>query len=112
MMIGLCTYMLADATIIISGATLRGAGDTRWVMVTSVSLHWLMLVLLVAVYLAMELHENFPKGSDARAFMKALHFMLGISVLILMAARIAAAAAVPGVLVGHKAGQNGHLGEP
>ena len=45
MMIGLCTYMLADATIIISGATLRGAGDTRWVMVTSVSLHWLMLVI-------------------------------------------------------------------
>ena len=44
MMIGLCTYMLADATIAIAGGALRGAGDTRWVMVTSVSLHWLMLV--------------------------------------------------------------------
>jgi MATE family multidrug resistance protein len=43
MMIGLCTYMLADATIAIAGGALRGAGDTRWVMVTSVSLHWLML---------------------------------------------------------------------
>ncbi len=44
MMIGLCTYMLADATISIAGGALRGAGDTRWVMVTSISLHWLMLV--------------------------------------------------------------------
>ena len=44
MMIGLCTYMLADATIMVAGGTLRGAGDTRWVMVTSISLHWLMLV--------------------------------------------------------------------
>ena len=45
MMIGLCTYMLADATIQIAGATLRGAGDTRWVMFTSIALHWLMLAV-------------------------------------------------------------------
>jgi MATE family multidrug resistance protein len=43
MMLGLCTYMLADATIQVSSGTLRGAGDTRWVMITSVTLHWLML---------------------------------------------------------------------
>ena len=55
-----------------------------------VALHWLMLVLLVAVYAAMELRENFPKGSDPREFLKSLHFMLGISVLILVAIRIAA----------------------
>jgi MATE family multidrug resistance protein len=44
MMIGLCTYMLADALIMVAGGTLRGAGDTRWVMVTSITLHWLMVV--------------------------------------------------------------------
>ena len=55
-----------------------------------VALHWLMLALLVAVYLAMELHEIFPKGSDQRAFMKALHFMFGLSVLLLVVVRIAA----------------------
>ena len=55
-----------------------------------VALHWLMLVLLVAVYAAMELRENFPKGSDPREFLKSLHFMLGISVLILVLVRIAA----------------------
>ncbi|GHD20205.1 MATE family efflux transporter [Halioglobus japonicus] len=43
MMLGLCTYMLADATILIAGGALRGAGDTRWVMLTSTSLHFAML---------------------------------------------------------------------
>jgi cytochrome b561 len=28
-----------------------------------VALHWLMLVLLVAVYLSMELRENFPRAA-------------------------------------------------
>ena len=55
MMIGLCTYMLADATIMIAGGTLRGAGDTRWVMLTSVSLHWLMLVIQYYVIVVREL---------------------------------------------------------
>jgi MATE family multidrug resistance protein len=45
MMIGLTTYMLADAAILISGGALRGAGDTRWIMVTSISVHWVMLVV-------------------------------------------------------------------
>ena len=44
MMIGLCSYMMADAVILVSGGILRGAGDTRWLMVASVSLHWAMLV--------------------------------------------------------------------
>jgi multidrug resistance protein, MATE family len=44
MMIGLVSYMLADAIILICGGALRGAGDTRWIMFTSTSVHWLMLV--------------------------------------------------------------------
>ncbi len=47
MMLGLACYMMADATLLISGAVLRGAGDTRWLMITSISLHWLMLVIQV-----------------------------------------------------------------
>ncbi len=53
MMIGLVTYMLADATILISGGALRGAGDTRWIMITSTSVHWVMLVaqyFVIVVY--------------------------------------------------------------
>ena len=45
MMIGLSSYMMADAVILVSGGILRGAGDTRWLMVASVSLHWAMLVV-------------------------------------------------------------------
>jgi len=44
MMIGLSSYVMASAVIIVSGGILRGAGDTRWLMVASVSLHWAMLV--------------------------------------------------------------------
>jgi MATE family multidrug resistance protein len=44
MMIGLSSYAMADAVILVSGGVLRGAGDTRWLMAASVTLHWAMLV--------------------------------------------------------------------
>ena len=44
MMIGLSSYVIADGIILVSGGILRGAGDTRWLMVASVTLHWAMLV--------------------------------------------------------------------
>jgi cytochrome b561 len=54
----------------------------------SIALHWLMLLLIAAVYSCMELRDFFPKGSDLRVDMKAWHFMLGISVLVLLVARV------------------------
>lgn len=45
MMIGLASYVMADAIILITGGVLRGAGDTRWLMWVSILLHWLMLVI-------------------------------------------------------------------
>lgn len=53
-----------------------------------ISLHWLMFVLLITVYVTMEFRGQFPKGSDPRELMKALHFMFGILVLILVVVRI------------------------
>ncbi len=53
MMIGLSTYVMADAIILVSSGVLRGAGDTRWLMITSVSLHWAMLIaqfFIIRVY--------------------------------------------------------------
>ena len=44
MMIGLSTDFLADAVIMVTGGVLRGAGDTRWLMIASTTLHWAMLV--------------------------------------------------------------------
>lgn len=54
----------------------------------SIALHWLMFVLMAAVYASIELREIFPKGSDPREAMKALHFMLGLSVLLLLFLRV------------------------
>lgn len=54
----------------------------------SIGLHWLILILLAAVYASIELHELFPKGSDPRAALKALHFMLGLSILGLVLLRM------------------------
>jgi hypothetical protein len=55
----------------------------------SITLHWLMLVLLAAVYACIELRGLFPKGSAERDVMKDLHFMLGLSVFVLVWLRLA-----------------------
>jgi len=43
MMLGLATYIMADAVRLIASAVLRGAGDTRWLMISSALLYWTML---------------------------------------------------------------------
>jgi len=40
----------------------------------SIGIHWLMLLLFIAVYAFIELREIYPKGSDPREAMKAWHF--------------------------------------
>lgn len=54
----------------------------------SIGMHWLMLLLLIGVYACINLHELSPKGSDIRAAFKTWHFMLGLSVFVLVAARL------------------------
>jgi len=56
----------------------------------SIGIHWLMLLLFVAVYAFIELRELYPKGSDPREAMKAWHFMLGMLVFALVWPRLAA----------------------
>ena len=51
-------------------------------------MHWLMALLLIGVYVAINLHDAAPKGSAFRAEMKLWHFMLGLSVLALVIARV------------------------
>jgi MATE family multidrug resistance protein len=60
MMIGLVTYMMADAIILIAGGALRGAGDTRWIMITSTSVHW---VMLLAQYYVIVVSDYGPRVS-------------------------------------------------
>lgn len=61
----------------------------------SIGLHWLMLLLLAAVYACIELREFFPKGSEVREALKAWHFMLGLSVLGLTLLRLVVHAVGP-----------------
>ena len=60
MMIGLATYVMADAMILIAGGVLRGAGDTQWLMWMSIILHWLMLL---GQYLVIHVWEMGPRVS-------------------------------------------------
>ncbi len=55
----------------------------------SITMHWLMLLLLVSVYVSINLHDLAPKGSELRAAFKTWHFMLGLSVFLLLGARLA-----------------------
>lgn len=59
MMIGLSSYVMADAVILVCGGVLRGAGDTRWLMVASVSLHWAMLVVQFIIIRILNLSPRF-----------------------------------------------------
>lgn len=55
----------------------------------SMAFHWLMLILLIAVFASIELRGMYPKGSEPREAIKALHFMLGLLVFIMVWIRIA-----------------------
>ena len=61
-----------------------------------IALHWLMVLLIVGVYATINLKDFFPKGSSARDGLKSWHFMLGLSVLVLVLIRLLARWIQPG----------------
>jgi len=56
----------------------------------SIALHWSMLVLLAATYACIELRGQFARGSGARVLIVQFHFMLGLSVGLLVWLRLLA----------------------
>ena len=56
----------------------------------SIALHWVMVLLISAVYATILLRENYPKGTDIREGLKTWHFMLGLAVLVLVVIRLLA----------------------
>ncbi|MBU2892732.1 cytochrome b [Colwellia sp. D2M02] len=54
----------------------------------SISMHWLMVVLMIFVFASIECRVFFEKGTETRDLFKMWHFMLGLSVLVLVVARI------------------------
>lgn len=62
--------------------------NTQRYRMLSISAHWCMFLLLIAVYGCMELRGYFPKGSDVREGLKTWHYILGLSVLALVIVRL------------------------
>jgi len=60
MMLGLSCYVLTEGILQVAAGVLRGAGDTRWIMYASVSLHWAMLV---AQYFVIKVLDYGPRVS-------------------------------------------------
>jgi len=54
----------------------------------SIALHWLTLAILIGVYACINLTDLYPRGSDPREALKTWHFMLGLTVLALVALRL------------------------
>lgn len=47
----------------------------------SIALHWLTVVLMVAIYACIELHEMIPRGNPLRGAMEDWHIYLGLCML-------------------------------
>ena len=54
----------------------------------SIWLHWLMFLVIAMTFASIELKGLFEKGTDARDLMKMIHFSLGLTVLVLVVARL------------------------
>ncbi len=65
----------------------------------SMGIHWLMLLLFIAVYASVNLHELFPKGSDTRGALMTWHFMLGLLTFVFVWLRLAARFSGPTPLI-------------
>ncbi|WP_017939953.1 cytochrome b [Zestomonas thermotolerans] len=61
----------------------------------SIGLHWLMLLLIAAVYACIELKGFYPKGSEPRELLKQWHFILGLTVFALVWLRLLARLIAP-----------------
>lgn len=77
-----------------TAATPSGGASFRY-GTALVAVHWLMAALMVAVFASIELRVLYAKGTEMRDFMKALHFMLGLGVLLMVILRLAARWASP-----------------
>ncbi|WP_019557917.1 cytochrome b [Thiomicrorhabdus arctica] len=54
----------------------------------SITMHWLMFLLIAVTFASMELREFFEKGTGIREAFKTWHFMLGLSILALVSLRL------------------------
>lgn len=58
---------------------------TAWM---PIALHWIMVLLIVAVYATMLVRRNYPTGTAIREGLEGVHFTLGFVVLALVIVRL------------------------
>ncbi|MFZ5757210.1 MAG: cytochrome b [Pseudomonadota bacterium] len=63
--------------------------DRRWGAIAQL-FHWLMFLLILGAWFAVESHEDFPKGSEERAQWMMIHKALGTTVFFLVWFRLSA----------------------
>ncbi len=66
-----------------------GNTDERWGIVSQ-AFHWLMFLLIIGAWFAIETRDDFPKGSAERDAWMLLHKSLGVSVFFLVWLRMGA----------------------
>lgn len=54
----------------------------------TIAMHWLTLLLMIAIYASIELHEAIPRGNPLRGAMEDWHIYLGFTVLLLAVIRL------------------------
>lgn len=54
----------------------------------SIKMHWFMVILMIATFAFIECRVFFDKGTDMRNLFKMWHFMLGLSVLLMVLIRL------------------------
>lgn len=72
------------------GYPMTGSAHLEKYPFTIIALHWMTLLLMAAAYVTMEFRDIFPRGSVPRDLMKSTHYVIGITILALVAVRIAA----------------------
>jgi cytochrome b561 len=60
---------------------------TKYGLLT-ISLHWLIFLLMAATYFTMEIRGIIPKEEPVRDILKLLHYLLGLSILALFVPRL------------------------
>ncbi|WP_306520841.1 cytochrome b [Rheinheimera sp.] len=56
----------------------------------TVLLHWVTVLLFIAVYCSMEFRDIFERGTTGRELMKTTHYWFGLSILLLLLPRLLA----------------------
>lgn len=68
---------------------------SNWLIV----LHWIVFLLMIVVYVSMEFRGIFEKGTSERELMKTVHYIVGISVMLLVIPRVIVRLVTPGAAI-------------